>query len=130
MKTIAQQINWDFEANDSLVIRNKNGKLIYFENSAEFWAKYEYDSEGNEIYYINSDGFWTKYEYDSKGKRIYIATSDGFWSKREYDFQGNEIYYENSHGTIVDNRHKPSDDKVVEIETIEIDGVKYKLTKP
>ena len=91
MKTIAQQINWDFQANDSLVIRNKNGKLIYFENSAEFW---------------------TKYEYDSKGKRIYIATSDGFWSKREYDFQGNEIYYENSHGTIVDNRHKPSDENV------------------
>ena len=103
MKTIAQLIKWDFEANGSLVIQNKNGKLIYFENSAEFWTKYEYDSEGNEIYYINSDGFWAKYEYDS---------------------ERNKIYHEDSEGKIIDNRPKPCEDRV-----IEIDGVKYKLTK-
>ena len=49
MKTIAQQIKWDFETNGNLVIKNKNGRLIYWENSNEYWAKWEYDSKGNEI---------------------------------------------------------------------------------
>ena len=56
MKTIAQQINWDFEANGNLVIRDKNNELIYWENSNGYWAKCEYDSKGNEIYWENSDG--------------------------------------------------------------------------
>ena len=33
MKTIAKQIKWDFKTNDDLKIRDKNGKLIYWENS-------------------------------------------------------------------------------------------------
>ena len=44
--------------------------------------------------------------------------------KREYDSQFNEIYYESSNGRIIDNRPKSCEGKVVEIE-----GVKYKLTK-
>lgn len=79
MKTIAQQINWDFKINGVLEIRNKNDKRIYIENSK------------------------------------------GYWSKREYDSEGNEIYFENSDGNVEDNRPKPS--------VVEIDGVKYKLTK-
>jgi hypothetical protein len=82
MKTIAQQIKWNFETNGTLVIRNKNGKPIYFENSNGYWANWEYDS------------------------------------------QGNEIYYEDSSGEIRDNRPKPCEDKIVEIE-----GIKYKLVK-
>jgi hypothetical protein len=92
MKTIAQQINWDFVANGSLEIKNKNGKRIYIEISDEFWVKREYNSEGKEIYYENSDGFWAKSEYDS---------------------DGNEICYENSEGKIVDNRPKPCEDSAV-----------------
>ena len=103
MKTIAQQINWDFEANGNLEIKGNKGNRIYFERADGFWVKYEYDSQGNEIYYINSDGFWAKYEYDS---------------------ERNIIYYENSEGKIIDNRPKPSEDRV-----LEIDGVKYKLIK-
>jgi hypothetical protein len=56
MKTIAQQINWDFKTNGILEIRDKNDNLIYFEYSDGCWAKREYDSRGNEIYYENSDG--------------------------------------------------------------------------
>ena len=82
MKTIAQQIKWNFETNGSLRIRDKRGNLIYHEDS---------------------DGGWYKYEYDS---------------------QGNQIYYEDSSGHVIYNRPKPCEDKVVEIE-----GVKYKLTK-
>ena len=33
MKTIAQQIKWDFEANGRLEILDKNGDKIYFEGS-------------------------------------------------------------------------------------------------
>ncbi len=61
MKTIAQQIKWDFKINGDLEIKDKNDNLIYFEDSL---------------------------------------------------------------GEIRDNRPKSCEDKVVEIE-----GVKYKLTK-
>ena len=103
MKTIAQQINWDFEANGYLEIRDKNS---------------------NQIYHECSIGFWFKCEYDSRGNRIYFEDSDGDWKKWEYDSNGNEIYYENSKGEIEDNRPKPCENKIVEI-----DGIKYKLVK-
>ena len=54
MKTIAQQIKWDFEANGTLEIKDKNGNLIYWENLNGFWSKREYDSQGNQIYCENS----------------------------------------------------------------------------
>ena len=100
MKTIAEQLNVkDFPFS----IRDANGNLIYFEESDKRWAKYEHDSEGNVIY---------------------LENSNGYWSKREYDINNKEIYYEDSEGLILDNRPKPCEDKVVEI-----DGAKYKLTK-
>jgi glucose dehydrogenase len=102
-QTIAQQIKWDFKTNGSLEIKNKNGKVIYYENLYNNWAKWEYDSKGNQIYVENSAGVWAKWEYDSKG---------------------NQIYFENSRGDIIDNRPKPCEDKIVEI-----DGEKFKLVK-
>ncbi len=101
--TIAQQIKWNFETNGDLIIRDKNGRTIYFESSNGFWRKYEYDSQGNRIYFENSNGFWAKYEYDSKG---------------------NEIYWENSGGVIKDNRPKTCEGKIVEF-----GGEKFKLVK-
>jgi len=100
-KTIAQQINWDFEANDDFRIKDKNGNIIYYEHSSGFWAKMEYDSQGNIIYF---------------------ETSNGFWDKRECDSKGNRIYFENSNGTITEP--KPCENKEIIIE-----GVKYTLTK-
>ena len=102
-QTIAQQIKWDFKTNGDLEIRDKNGRLIYFEFSDGDWSKYEYDSQYNEIYY---------------------ETSRGYWRKREYDSQGNEIYFESINGVIRDNRPKPCEGKEIVIE-----GIKYKLTK-
>ena len=124
MKTIAQQINWDFKTNGQLRIKDKNGNQIYYEQTSGFWERSEYDSRSSQIYYENSNGFWTKSEYDSNGNEIYWENSEGFWVKREYDSQGNRIYYEFSDGKIIDNRPKSCEDK-----EIEIDGVKYKLTK-
>jgi len=102
-KTIGQQIKWDFESNGYLEIKDKNDKEIYYENSCGYWRKWEYNSGGNLIYFENSNGDWERWECDS---------------------QGGVIYSENSRGTIRDNRPKPFDDKVVEI-----DGIKYKLVK-
>ena len=56
MKTIAEQIKWDFKTNGSLEIRDKNGKLIYLEYSGGFWEKREWDSQGKAIYYETSNG--------------------------------------------------------------------------
>jgi hypothetical protein len=103
MKTIAQQIKWDFKTNGNLEIRDKNDNLIYFEDSSGYWVKREFDSQGNEIY------------------REY---SNGYWLKREYNSQGNVIYFEDSSGKIIDSRPKHCLNKEIVIE-----GIKYKLTK-
>ena len=124
MKTIAQQIKWDFKTNGKLEIKDKNGNRIYLEGSYGYWVKHEYDSQGNCIYFEGSDGYWVKREFDSQGNCIYFEGSDGYWVKREFDSQGNEIYWENSYGRIIDKRPKPCSDKEIVIE-----GVKYKLTK-
>lgn len=80
--TIAQQLKIkDFP----FVIKDKDGKEIYYETTCAGWGKFEYDVNGNEIYY---------------------ETSDGYWYKSEYDAHGNEIYYEDSTGDINDNRPK------------------------
>ena len=55
-QTFGQLLNWDFETNGNLMLKNKNGNEIYYENSDGFWVKREYDSDGKEIYYENSEG--------------------------------------------------------------------------
>ena len=55
-QTLGQWLNWDFKANGSLRIKDKNGNDIYYEISDGRWRKYEYDSQGNQIYYENSCG--------------------------------------------------------------------------
>ena len=120
MKTIVQQLGIkDFP----FIIKDKNGKQIYWEDSTGYWEKREFDSNGNKIYYENSDGYWAKSEYDSNANEIYFENSDGFWTKREFDSNANEIYYENSNGTVIDNRPKQS----CEGKVVEIDGKKYQL---
>ena len=113
MKTVAEQIKWDFKTNGNLQIRDKNSNLIYFEDSKRYRSKWEYDSQGNLIYYENSKGDWRKWEFDS---------------------QGNQIYYEDSNGQIRDNRPKSYEGKIVEFKGLGLlsmfePGVKYKLVK-
>ena len=96
-QTIGQWLKWDFEANGPLAIKDKNCRFIYRELSNGFWAKAEYDLNGNEIYHDDVNGFWVK---------------------RQYDSQGNQIYYENSDGVIIDKRFP---------EVIEHNGRKYQL---
>jgi hypothetical protein len=116
-QTFGQWLNWDFEANGSLEILDKNENLIYFENAGG-WDRHEYNSEEKLMYYENSDGYWAKYEYDSQDKHSYYECSTGFWAKYEYDSQNNLIYYENSNSEIQDNRTP---------EIIEHNGRRYQL---
>jgi ribosomal protein L20A (L18A) len=102
------------------MIRDDNGKLIYYENSNGDWFKYEYDCNGKNIYYESSYGYWFKKEYDLNGNQIYYENSNGFWFKYEYDSNGKNIYWENSDGIILDNRPKP----VLEITLEEIAALK------
>jgi hypothetical protein len=55
-QTIGQWLNWDFEANGSLEIKDRNGNCIYFEYSNGRCFKREYDSDGNVIYEEGSGG--------------------------------------------------------------------------
>jgi hypothetical protein len=65
------------------VIKDRNGNIIYYEDSTGYWEKSEYDSRGNEIYRENSTGYWEKREWDTNGKMIYKETSTGvFFDKR------------------------------------------------
>jgi hypothetical protein len=103
-QTIAQFLN---VKEFPFFIKDKNGKIIYFEYSTGRWSKSEYDSKGNVIRHENSTGFWFKREYDSDANAIRYENSDGYWYKREYDSNGNIIRLENSSGVIIDNRPKP-----------------------
>lgn len=73
------------------------------------------DKDGKEIYWENSNGSWIKREYYSDGNEIYFEDSDGYWSKREWDANGNRIYCENSYGYIYDNRPKSVEVSMEEI---------------
>jgi len=116
MKTIAEQLNIkDFP----FIIKDKQGRELYHEDSNGGWLRREYDSSGNEKYLENSDGFWWKKEFDSAGRELYYEDSRGFWYKYEYDSEGNEIYCEDSSGVISDKRPKPDD-------VITLNGIKYK----
>jgi hypothetical protein len=55
-QTIGQWLNWDFEVNGNLYIRDKNGAPIYYELPNGVWAKFIRDSQANIIYFENSDG--------------------------------------------------------------------------
>ncbi len=51
--TIAQQLGIkDFP----FVIKDKNGRVIYYERSDGYWSKREYDDNGDVIYWENSHG--------------------------------------------------------------------------
>ena len=75
------------------------------------------DTNGNETYYENSGDYWRKYEYDANGRRTYFEDSDGFWSRSERDANGDETYYENRYGS------KQGTPKSVEdLVTLDVDG--------
>ena len=75
MKTIAEQLkikDFPFE------IKDKQGNILYQENSNGYWHKWEFDSAGNEIYYENSNGKIV----DKRPKPDDVITLNGIKYKR------------------------------------------------
>ena len=56
------------------------------------------DAKGYQTYYEDSDDYWERYERDSKGRPTYFENSDDYWERYEYDANGYATYYENSGG--------------------------------
>jgi hypothetical protein len=55
-QTIGQWLNWDFEANGNIEIKDKNGNVVYYEYLNGYWCKREHDSQGIQIYFEDSLG--------------------------------------------------------------------------
>ena len=108
-----------------IIIKEANGHVTYYEDSYDFWCRYEYDANGNETYREFSDGYWCKRERDANGNVTYYEESDDYWEKYERDEKGNVTYYEDSNGV---TRGTPRSAKTCEGKVMELDGVKYKLT--
>ena len=60
-----------------IVMRDAEGRQVYYEDATGFWSRRKYDQAGNEIYYIDSDGYWATGEYDSRGNVVYGEDSTG-----------------------------------------------------
>ena len=65
-------------------IKDKNGNLIYFEDSTGYWSNRNYDSNNNKKFFEDSNGYWAKTTYDSNGNKLFT-----------YDSNGNQVFYEN-----------------------------------
>jgi YD repeat-containing protein len=78
------------------------------------------DKQGRVIYYEEADGFWSKKAYDSRGNLIYLFDSDGSWMRQIYDDDGNLAYFELPKPVGVIRDLYPKDDIII------LDGEKYK----
>jgi hypothetical protein len=99
-KTIAQQLGitkFPFEIKE-------NGRVVYFENRAKYWVKYQYDKNGNEIRRECSDLYIGISTFNKNNQLIRFEDSKGYWQERGYDKNGVQNYYANSHGVVDDNR--------------------------
>ena len=104
MKTMAQQLNIQ---QFPFTITDKNGNLLYNENS---------------------NGYWVKRQYDERGNQTYLEKSNEYWCKFEYDENDNEIYYETSTGAKVDKRPKAKPEYTMK-QLVEMLGEDFKLIK-
>ncbi|MCK9272953.1 hypothetical protein M0P65_05390 [Candidatus Gracilibacteria bacterium] len=77
---------------------DENNNLIKYENSKGFWIKNEYNSNNNIIRAEDCTGYWIKYEYDKNNNLIKVERLNGYWEKYEYDDYKNRIKHEDSNG--------------------------------
>ena len=89
-------------------IKDKQGNLLYREDSNGYWIKTEYDSEGREIYFENSLGIII----DNRPKPDTTHSED--WNESAYGSVGKKVYHINS------DAETNSDD------VITLNGIKYK----
>ena len=105
-------------------IKDANGEVTYFEDSDDYWYKYERDANGYVTYYENSNDYWERCERDDNGYVTYYENSNDYWCRYECDANGYVTYYENSDGF---KQGTPKSAKTCEGKVVEVDGIKYKL---
>lgn len=84
------------------------------------------DAKGNEIYYENSDDYWCRYERDANGTETYYEDSNDYWCRSEYDAKGRKTYYENSGGL---KRGTPKSAKTCEGKVVEVNKLMNTLKR-
>ena len=82
------------------------------------------NAKGNETYYEDSYDYWERYEYDANGNPTYSEDSNDVWERWERDADGNMTYYEDSDGV---KEGTPKSSKTCEGKVVEVDGIKYEL---
>lgn len=105
--TIAQRLG---VTNFPFKVKNKKGKLLYYESSSGFFERAKYDKNNNKVYYCNPH-YHTKMQYNYRNQLIRLDKEDydgknKFWYVKEYDSNGEELYFENSKGKVINNRPK------------------------
>jgi len=58
-------------------IEDANGKLTYYEDSDDFWQRWERDAKGRPTYHEDSNGFWSRWDRDDNGDVDYYEDSTG-----------------------------------------------------
>ena len=105
-------------------IKDANGYETYYEDSDDYWARWERDANGKVTHHGDGEDYWRRWERDDNGYVTYYEDSDDYWARYERDDNGNETYYENSNGV---KRGTPRSSKACEGKVVEVDGIKYKL---
>ena len=77
------------------------------------------DANGKLTYYEDSDDYWRKWERDANGKVTYYENSNDFWERCERDANGYVTYYEDHEGV---KRGTPKSSKTCEGKVVEVDG--------
>ena len=79
-------------------IKDAKGNVTYFEDSDDYWERYEWDDNGRATYFEDSDSYWARFERDAEGRPTYHENSDDYWQMWVRDANGDVTYYENSTG--------------------------------
>ena len=82
-----------------IIIKNKNGNIIYKQNLNGVWCEWIFDDNNNCLTYKDSVGDWSEWTYDN-GNELTYKDSDGYYeikdkevTKEEYEeFINNKEY--------------------------------------
>lgn len=70
MKSIPQIIH---NKKQLVIFFDTDGRMIYYEDADNYWAKWKFDSDGEEIYYENSLGMFKDIDNENYSKHTSSA---------------------------------------------------------
>jgi hypothetical protein len=81
-----------------IVIKDKNGNVIYCQFESGYWYESTYDEKGNELTYKDSNGYWCEKTYNDNSNVLTYKNSKGFWYECTYNEKGKELTCKDSDG--------------------------------